>query len=161
MFHHSWSCICSIISGLVKYFHCSWSSTCSIQASQLLPSQMVKHFFHNIWSGQILFYPLCVGTLLMVGGACMSQGLWELYRRVLKPNQAVLRGGTRLNLAHGPPGWWLDVGLTTPPRKNKSCYGNYDNYNNHKGPHSRLEPYIWQDDHICSKPTPGRQGCER
>ena len=98
---------------------------------------MVKHFFHNIWSGQVLLLTLC--WYLGDGeGACISQELWGLYRWGLKPSRAGLGGGTRRNPAHGPPCWGLGVGLTTPPRKNKPCYGNYDNYNYLMGPHSRL-----------------------
>jgi len=67
----------------------------------------------------------------------------------VKPSRAGLRGETRRNPASGPLGWGLGVRLATPPRKNKPCYGNYNNYTYHKGPYSGLEPDIRQYDHIC------------
>jgi len=67
------------------------------------------------------------------------------------PSRAGLRGRTSRNTTPGPPCWGLGVSITTSPRKNNLCYGNYYNYNSN----------IWPYDHIFSDPTPGMQGWER
>jgi len=54
-FRHSWSDICSIISGLVYLFHAAGQA--------LLPFYLAKYFFHHNWSITSSFKDCHVVTL--------------------------------------------------------------------------------------------------